>query len=421
MPDSEQCKVLQELVDKYTTSFPPFTPSASSSRARGEFNGIVVLLSGSTGVFGSNILAKLAASPFVKRTYAVSRPSVNGLTVHERHARAFRREGISEALLNDGNVRFLDGDFSMEGFGMEARVFAKLQSTVTHIIHNGWQVNFNVPVEKFEANFRSVRKLVDFALHSQVNDDRPAKLIFISSLGVFRCVDPSDPNKVWPEERLVKPNSALETGYTEAKWVSEQILSEAASHTALQPTVVRIGQLVGGPNGYWSEREWFAALIKSSIFLGMLPDLPEILSWNTAPVAAQALLDMLNSSEPYLHLVHPKPVGWNVIISIFSRKLRVPVVPLDAWADALEHSHELALSNASQKSGTQSREVMRKAMQQNPALRMLVLFTHGRTTSRSKKGGKRTAYDSNAARTLGEGTRCIFDTQRSELTPDWWG
>lgn len=113
----------------------------------------------------------------------------------------------------------------------------------------------------------------------------------------------------------------------------------------------------------------------------------QTLPWNTAHVAAQALLDMLDSKEPYLHLVHPKPVVWNVVISIFSRKLGLPVVPVGVWADALERSHELALSNASQMSGDQSREVMRQAMRQNPALRMRGLFGHGKTSGRDKNEG----------------------------------
>lgn len=126
MSESERRQVLQELVKQYTASFPSFTPTASAGRYGGDSNKVVVLLSGSTGVFGSNVLAKLATSPYVKHAYAVSRPSTDGTTVHERHVKAFRREGISEALLEDRKVRLLEGDFSMEGFGMDPGMFAKV-------------------------------------------------------------------------------------------------------------------------------------------------------------------------------------------------------------------------------------------------------------------------------------------------------
>ena len=81
---------------------------------------------------------------------------------------------------------------------------------------------------------------------------------------------------VWPEERIKEPDCTIGAGYTEAKWVSENILEEASRHTPLRATVVRVGQLVGGPGGYWSEREGFAAMIKSSTYLGMLPSIPGV-------------------------------------------------------------------------------------------------------------------------------------------------
>lgn len=93
---------------------------------------------------------------------------------------------------------------------------------------------------------------------------------------IITTLDLPDPNKVWLEEHLEQPDCALGAGYTEAKWVSENILEEAARRTQLKTTVVRVGQLVGGPGGYWNEREWFAAMIKSSIFLGMLPSIPGV-------------------------------------------------------------------------------------------------------------------------------------------------
>ena len=78
------------------------------------------------------------------------------------------------------------------------------------------------------------------------------------------------------EASIPEPDSALGSGYTESKWVSEQILDEAARRTPLRPTSIRLGQIVGGPGGHWSEREWCAALVKSSIYLGKLPAVPGV-------------------------------------------------------------------------------------------------------------------------------------------------
>lgn len=73
------------------------------------------------------------------------------------------------------------------------------------------------------------------------------------------------------EEDLPRPDSALGIGYSESKWVSEQILKNAYEKTSLSTTIVRCGQLTGGPSGAWNSHEWFPSLVKSSIKLGNFP------------------------------------------------------------------------------------------------------------------------------------------------------
>ena len=57
-----------ELVERYSAAFPRFTPSASGLLGDGD----VVLLTGSTGSLGSNILASLLQSPRVLLIYCLS-------------------------------------------------------------------------------------------------------------------------------------------------------------------------------------------------------------------------------------------------------------------------------------------------------------------------------------------------------------
>lgn len=144
---------LHALVEKYTRSFPVFEPSmhAQATIANPE-TAAVVLLSGSTGAFGANILAELVASHTVARAYAVSRPGKDD--VFERHAKALRREGIDPAILYDKKVRLVEADLSASGFGVDGELYEevnciskgamlrplttlKLRASVTHIIHNG--------------------------------------------------------------------------------------------------------------------------------------------------------------------------------------------------------------------------------------------------------------------------------------------
>ena len=70
-------------------------------------------------------------------------------------------------------------------------------------------------------------------------------------------------------------DSCIGTGYSESKWISEQILKAAMDMAAEEPlkaTIVRPGQMTGGPSGAWNMKEWFPSLIKSSIHMEKLPE-----------------------------------------------------------------------------------------------------------------------------------------------------
>lgn len=76
--------------------------------------------------------------------------------------------------------------------------------------------------------------------------------------------------------RRVNPLGAVGAGYTESKWVTEEILVTAAEATPLRPIIIRVGQLSGGPNGCWKPSQWVPSIIRSAITLGSLPDGPDV-------------------------------------------------------------------------------------------------------------------------------------------------
>ena len=84
----------------------------------------------------------------------------------------------------------------------------------------------------------------------------------------------SYPDSTTPEPALEAPivdpvGAVPATGYAESKWLGERIINASGLTNA---TVVRIGQLSSGENGYWNEKEWFPALVKSAHLVGCLPD-----------------------------------------------------------------------------------------------------------------------------------------------------
>ena len=64
---------------------------------------------------------------------------------------------------------------------------------------------------------------------------------------------------------------AVGQGYSESKWIAEQLVKLASERTAVHTTVVRIGQIAGGPSGVWNASEWLPAMISASAVLKSLP------------------------------------------------------------------------------------------------------------------------------------------------------
>lgn len=83
-----------------------------------------------------------------------------------------------------------------------------------------------------------------------------------------------EPRLELPED---DPSIALGQGYNESKWVAEKILYNAGMKSSLRPVVVRVGQISGSRiNGAWNTSDWFPSIVKSSLGLGVLPEIPGV-------------------------------------------------------------------------------------------------------------------------------------------------
>jgi thioester reductase-like protein len=66
-------------------------------------------------------------------------------------------------------------------------------------------------------------------------------------------------------------------GYARSKWVTENIVANAASTRGIRAESFRIGQMVGDTeHGVWNETEAISLLIKGAQTVGAMPDLDEV-------------------------------------------------------------------------------------------------------------------------------------------------
>ncbi|KAJ7153225.1 hypothetical protein C8R46DRAFT_1357140 [Mycena filopes] len=315
---------MEKMVLKYTQGFPAGPPGSKSlSGPRQE----AVLVTGTTGALGSYILAHLLALPEISTVYALNR---RGAPLRERQQAAFVNSGIDVELLNSPKLHLLEGDLAAPDFGLDEDTLTEMSAAVTLVIHNGWQVDFNLALHSLEPCVEGTRNLVDFVLTSS----RAPRFIFVSTAGVLRNCNES----IGPEARVAEAKTAAGQGYAESKWVTEQMLEVVADIAGLDAVIIRPGQLSGGTGGAWKTSEWFPTLLLSSQVLGCLPEIPGHISWVSIHDAAQSLVQMRTSKRRYLHLTHPHPAPLKDIIGTIADELRLTVVSYTQWLELLEAS-----------------------------------------------------------------------------------
>jgi hypothetical protein len=226
---------VESMIQKYSRDMPSMIPEAMSATKP---ESAVVLLTGSTGGLGSQLLAACLANEHVQRIYVLNRPSARA-TSEERHRTTFVDRGLDIGLLASPKLVYLEGEASKDWLGLRQELYdevrgyfttltlgadvpcAQIRKNVTTIIHNAWRLDFNLSLLSFEPNVRGVRNLLDLALTSpQANHVR---VLFTSSIAVTGRW-PRE-RGAFPEEPMSDPSFAIGQGYGEGKYVGERVRS----------------------------------------------------------------------------------------------------------------------------------------------------------------------------------------------------
>ena len=256
-----------------------------------------VILTGSTGSLGSYLLDRLLADPSVTKVYCFERVHHEGASDLERQVRAMKDHGLDTDVSND-RVSFLDIDLALPYFGLTRSTYVALLRTVTHILHDAWEVNFELPLESFiPTHIHGVRQFIDFSSHSTFG----AFLFFVSSVSSVMNWPLAHEGPV-PEQVIEDWSVSSPMGYAESKLVSERILANASCLAGVPTATVRVGQIAGPTTkaGSWHKTEWFPSLIASSKFMGMVPETlgaMDRVDWIPVDVLAQIIVELLWSTS----------------------------------------------------------------------------------------------------------------------------
>lgn len=334
--ESQDTETTRRILAQYTQEF----PSPVNNREEPLFKGQTVLLTGSTGSLGSYLLDALIACPNVNKVIALNRYKDGG---REKQESVNLTRGLPTCW---DKVHFLYADLALPNLGLSSGDYRMLCMETDRIIHNAWPVNFHYSTASFAPHVAGVRHLFDLAAAAR----KRSALVFISSRGVVDRWTSAEPV---PESQL-SDMSLCSPGYGRAKAVSSLVLDAGRKATGQPCETIRLGQIAGpkSAKGLWNPHEFVPSLIKSSVYLGALPDglgSMNVVDWVPLEDMAGLILDVagvtvdipVTDIAGYFHGVNPRTTTWNAlvpaILDVYGDKVK-EVVTLERWIGLLENS-----------------------------------------------------------------------------------
>ncbi|KAK5123225.1 hypothetical protein LTR85_003424 [Meristemomyces frigidus] len=334
--------VMQELYEHYTSDLPVTARPAAPRPTTGK----TVLLTGSTGSLGTYLLDALLRDRSVAEVVCLNR-SANA------EARQSDSMGV-RGLCTDFTAKpiwFLQADLSKPYFGFKLEVYQQLLHQVSHIMHNAWQVDFNVSLEHMSrTHIHGVRQLIDFSARSKY----AAFIFFVSSIGAVQrwsnCKRDDASTEV-PEAIVEDWAAAGGVGYTQSKLVAERMLATAAAKAGTPCAICRVGQIAGptSSKGMWPKREWLPSLLLSSKYLGCLPlslGPLEAVDWIPVDTLSKILLEFADAAAErcdgalvVYHAVNPNKTTWAVLLALLQDRMHLPAKPFQKWVKMLSASN----------------------------------------------------------------------------------
>lgn len=112
-----------DLVHKYTSNFPVHEGQASLSKA---YPRDVVLLSGTTGGFGSSLLSELVQSPHISLIYALNRKEDKPIL--ERQRTTLEQRELSLDILHSPKLVLLESNMCNEKLGLSDDMYEEVRN-----------------------------------------------------------------------------------------------------------------------------------------------------------------------------------------------------------------------------------------------------------------------------------------------------
>ncbi|KXP00723.1 non-ribosomal peptide synthetase [Tsukamurella pseudospumae] len=223
-----------------------------------------LFVTGATGFVGSFLVAELLAT-----SSATLHCLVRAATAEEgieRIRAAMEGYGIWDESFA-GRIVAVPGDLTRERLGLSDATWVWLAGTVDGIMHCGADVNFLRPYQTLKsANVDGTVQVLALAC------DGPVKPVhFVSTTYVFSRFSYPQDTVFSEEDRTPIQNPEFTFGYTQSKWVGEQVVFEARSR-GIPTFVYRTGRVAGhSVTGACQDSDFLWQTIRLGVTMGAAP------------------------------------------------------------------------------------------------------------------------------------------------------
>ncbi|MET9698537.1 amino acid adenylation domain-containing protein [Streptomyces sp. NPDC006529] len=290
-----------------------------------------VLLTGASGFLGAHLLRAL-----LDRTDAELHLLVRARDLahaHRRIARAQRRHGITRPL-PVARIHPLLGDLGQPRLGLTTAEFDEQAARADVIHHCGADVNFLYPYEQLRpANVDGTGELIALAAR------RGVPLHYVSTIGVVHGFGAAGVREV-TEDTPLDHVELLSMGYTESKWVAEELLRKAA-RAGLPVAVHRPHEITGDSLSHtWDSGAALCELFKVITELGLAPDLPVALNFVPVDHVAASIAHLAAHREAQgqtYHHVNPREALLEDLVErLRAHGHRIETVGYHRWTEAMQ-------------------------------------------------------------------------------------
>jgi thioester reductase-like protein len=301
-----------------------------------------LFLTGATGFVGAFLAEELLrGTPAVLHCLVRAATAAEGL---ERLRANLDAYGLWQEAWRERLV-VVPGDLTQPLLGLSEKRFEQLADQLDAVFHPGAAVQFVADYESLApANVGGTHEILRL-----VGRGTWKQLHYVSSLAVFSLLDHRE-LKVCREADEPRRCEALHLGYSQSKWVAEQLVLRARAR-GLPVCVYRPGVITGHSRtgvGHWED--FISRIIRGCIRIGAVPDMDVPVDMTPVDYVCEAIARLSQRPESVgqvFHLVNPRMGTWaGVVAWLRSYGYSLRVQPYNAWREGLLAHEGFTADNA---------------------------------------------------------------------------